>query len=573
MMSATPMCIVHTLAVLSLLAWQKPEELGVPSGPGPAEVDRFHPDRGDAPEPRRGGRVVVHLASRPRSLNYMLESSAVTRQLLHELHEPLIRRDWETWEWRGVLAESFEVSDDGLVWTFRLREGVTWHDGHPLDAEDVRFTWSLWKNPHVNCDRRRYMFDKLGAADVLDQRTVRFTFDAPYFLAASAFDESFTVLPAHVYDLADPDNPDHDADATAEEQAEWVNTNPHNSEWIGLGPYRLESFDAQHVEARRYEDYFDPENGGWVDAIRWRIVPGSEPAMQALLAGELDFLDRVSSEDYFGERTNGETFESRFYTGYFFTPYMGYTAWNVKRPRLADARVRRALGMCFDWDAYIRGFYRGLAFRVTGDQWYPSTTYDRSLAPLPYDLEAARALLAESGWYDRDGDGRVDKDGAPLEVELLMPSGNAVSAAFGQLWQESLDEVGVTLTVSAQEFASLRERVLGRDFDALALGSVLAFESDPEQLWHSRWSEGASSNRSGIADDEIDGLIEALQVELDPAQRTALFHRLQRRIYELQPFLFGVCAPHRFAISRRVRGVQLFALDPGYSIRRWFVTE
>ena len=87
------------------------------------------------------------------------------------------------------------------------------------------------------------------------------------------------------------------------------------------------------------------------------------------------------------------------------------------------------------------------------------------------------------------------------------------------------------------------------------------------------WSEGASSNRSGIADDEIDGLIEALQVELDPAQRTALFHRLQRRIYELQPFLFGVCAPHRFAISRRVRGVQLFALDPGYSIRRWFVTE
>jgi peptide/nickel transport system substrate-binding protein len=566
------MCIPLTLAALSLLAWQNPEALGVPTAPGPVAVDRFHP-YDDTPEPRRGGRVVVHLASRPRSLNYMLESSAVTRQILHELHEPLIRRDWETWEWRGVLAESYEVSEDGLVWTFRLREGVTWHDGHPLDAHDVRFTWTLWKNPDVNCDRRRYMFDKLGAAEVLDARTVRFTFDAPYFLAASAFDESFTVLPAHVFDLSDPDNPGHDAEATPERQAEWVNTNPHNREWIGLGPYRLTSFDDQHLEARRYDDYFDPEHGGWLDALRWRIVPGSETAMQALLAGELDFLDRVSADDYFGERTANEAFTSRFYKGYFFTPYMGYTAWNVKRPQLADARVRRALGLCFDWEAYIRGFYRGLAFRVTGDPWYPSPNYDRTLEPLPFDLKRARALLAEAGWYDRDGDGRVDKDGAPLEIELLMPAGNAVSAAFGQLYQENLEELGVTLTISAQEFASLRERVLGRDFDALALGSVLAFESDPEQLWHSRWSEGSSSNRSGIADDEVDRLIETLQVELDAAKRAALFHELQRRIYDLQPFLFGVCAPHRFALSRRVRGVQLFALDPGYSLRRWFLVE
>ena len=136
-----------------------------------------------------------------------------------------------------------------------------------------------------------------------------------------------------------------------------------------------------------------------------------------------------------------------------------------------------------------------------------------------------------------------------------MPAGNAVSAAFGQLWQESLDEVGVGLTISAQEFGSLRERVLGRDFDALALGSVLAFESDPEQLWHSRWSEGASSNRSGIADEQIDALIEAIQVELDPAARAALLHRLQRRVYQLQPFLFGVCAPHplRHGASRARR--------------------
>ena len=548
----------------------------IQTAPGPVPADVFHPE-GTAPvgDTARGGRVVLHLASRPPGLNYMLNGPAVARQLLNELHEPLIRRDWETWEWRGVLAESWEVEDGPAgprtVWTFRLRDGVKWHDGHPLDAGDVVFTWSLWKNPEVRCDRRRYMFDKLVRAERVGARTVRFHFDRPYFMAASVFDESFTVLPAHLYDLRDPDNPGRDPDASDEQQARYVNDHPGNVDWIGLGPYRLETWDTQYVEARRFEDYFDPESGGGVDVVRWRILPDADVAMRALLEGELDFFDRVPSADYFGGRTADEAFTERFYKGYYFTPYMGYTAWNVKRPQLEDPRVRRALGLCFDWEGFIRGYYHGLAFRVTGDQWYASPTCDRSLEPLSFDLEGARELLTEAGWYDRDGDGRVDRDGVPLEIDLLMPAGNEVSETSGQLYQEQLAEVGVRLNLVPLEFATLSQRVLGRDFDALSLGMVLAFESDPEQLWHSRWSEGRSSNRSGIADEEVDRLIEAIQVELDDGRRTELFHRLQARVYELQPFLFGVAAPRRFAMARRVRGFQIFALDPGYSIRRWRV--
>jgi ABC-type transport system substrate-binding protein len=100
---------------------------------------------------------------------------------------------------------------------------------------------------------------------------------------------------------------------------------------------------------------------------------------------------------------------------------------------------------------------------------------------------------------------------------------------------------------------------------------VLAFESDPEQLWHSRWAEGSSSNRAGLADPKVDALIEAIGVELDDARRAELFHRLQAEVYARQPYLFRVSAPHRFALARRVRNVELFALDPGYSIRRWYV--
>jgi len=133
-----------------------------------------------------------------------------------------------------------------------------------------------------------------------------------------------------------------------------------------------------------------------------------------------------------------------------------------------------------------------------------SPAYDRTLDPLPFDKSRARVLLAEAGWRDRDGDGPVDKDGAPLELELSSLAGNAVSAAFGQLYQEHLREVGVDLPLTELAFAALQERVVEREFDALNMGLVLALERDPEQLRHSRWSEGASSNRAGLADEEVD---------------------------------------------------------------------
>jgi len=615
-------------AVLSLGARQatdggpRPTLIGPvgPSAPGAAEPDAFRDDLLQPLAPRRGGRVVVHLAAAPRSLNYMVDSWAVTRQLLGELHDSLIRRDPETFEWIGGLAERWDVEDAlvltdgrrlrgrveeldgawtvtphtlagedgeatrvagdevervdrGTVITFHLRAGVKWHDGHPFTARDVLFSYECFRNPHVHCDKRRYRFEKIESAVLVGESAVRFTFAAPYFLAFSTFDDTFTILPSHLYDLRDPDHAQHDPEADDEELGRHVNEHPRNREWIGLGPYRLVSLTSEAVDARRFDGFYDVDDGGWLDEIRWRILPSYETVRIALLNGELDFTDRLSSTDYFEGLSADEGFAARYYAGYYFTPYMGYLAWNTKRPALAAPAVRRALGLCFDWSEFIDGFYKGLAFRVTGDQYAASPTCDKSLAPLPYDPDEAQRLLAENGWYDRDGDGWVDKDGAPLELELLAPGGNQVSRTFGLLFQEQLKRVGVRLKLAELELATLGERLRDRNYDAVSLGLALAFESDPEQLWHSRWADGPSLNRSGLADDEVDRLIEAIQVEPDDARRIELFHLLQRRVYELQPFLFGVSAPRRFAMARRVRNFQILALDPGYSIRRWFVVD
>jgi len=540
---------------------------------GAQPIDRFHPERDSTPEAHAGGELVVAVPALPPSLNAMIESSGVARQILYETHESLLRRNWETWELEPALARSWRQERDGekLVFTFELRDGVRWHDGQPFDARDVLFSYECFRNPHVRCDRKRGVFEKIERAEFVEPNSVRFVFAEPYFLAASTFDETFTILPSHVYDLSDADNPAHKEDASAEEQGRFVNEHGANRAWIGLGPYRVTNWSADRIEATRFEGYFDESNGGFVDALRWRALSDNQAALTALLEGEIDFFDRLSVEDYFSDRTRGEPFTKRCYTGLIQTPALSVTAWNLARPELTDARVRTALALASNWDAIVDNVYRGLATRVTGEQPGFAPQYDRALAPLPFDRARAEALLAQAGWIDRDGDGFVDKDGVALEIEYLHSTGASVTLQIAQALQSDWAAVGVKLELVARDSAGFADALRRRDFDAAAMTLATPFESDPEALWHSKNASAASANRWGLRDERVDALIEAIQHELDAAKRAELFHQLQARIYELQPCLFGVWAARRFALSRRVRGVQLFGLDPGYSLRRWWI--
>lgn len=592
---------------------------------GPAQealTDAFHPDRAresEVPAPRTGGRVIVHLPVRPQSFNSLLYSDSAITQVLAEVHAYLLHRDPVTFEHRPELAESWIVEDalllvDGTrlfgrieereggvllsplsgpthvldgprevpeeqiaarepetVVTLRLRDNALWHDGHLFDAADVVFSWEITQNPFVDCDATRFEFEKIARAQALDDHTVRFFFKRQHFLMLAVLD-GLTLLPRHLYDLADPENPEGRAEFTPEQQGRFVNQHPANQAWVGLGPYRLGEPGDGWIEATRVGEWFDPERAGWVDTIRWRVLDVSQ-AMQALANGQLDFSAWLSSADYFGEQVRTPQFAARFYTGYFYTPRMSYVVWNTRREQLSSAGVRRALGMCFDWDAYIRSQFRGLGRRVTCERAIESPGYDRELAPLPYDLEAARELLAAEGWYDRDGDGLVDKDGAALELELLVPATSTSARILGAKYAENLASVGVRLRVVAREWAVFTEQLNAREFDAGYLAWNMPVQCDPEQYWHSRWAGQNTSNHAGWVDARSDELIDALQQELDDELRALLLRELQGLIHAGQPYMFGVSVPSRFAMARRVRGFASTALQPGYSIRDWYIVE
>ena len=481
-----------------------------------------------------------------------------------------------------VAADDVVALERGTVFTFYLPANVKWHDGHAFDADDVYFSWDVYNNPKVDCDETRFQYQQILSGEVLDKQTVRFFFEKQYFAALKVPGE-MCIFPRHLFDLNDPDNKKYDPEThahhgdgpafTEDELGDYINDNPHNTAWVGLGPYKVTSWDSKAVKAERFADFHAPERSGYVDKIVWRVISDDNTAFQAVINGELDYFARVKSEDYFGEGTELPAFLESFYKGYFYTGTYGYTGWNTLNPQLSDPEVRKALCMAFDWEEYLRTQYHGLAKRVTGPQNYFGVGYNRSVKPLPYDPDMAEEILAEAGWYDRDGDGIIDKDGVKFEIEFLFPSGNEASTTFGLTLQEALTPLGIKVEMRNFEWSTFLERMLDRNFDAVNLAWVPPLESDPEQLWHSKWGprDKRSSNMCGIMDEYIDGLIAKGQRELDEEKRAKIWQELHRYIYEeVQPYMFGMNTPRKFAMNKKLRGFQAFIIAPGYSIRRWY---
>jgi len=606
------------------------------NGPYEPAVDANHPD--GQVTPALGGRVIMHVSAEPPNLNFLIENTGSIRWIHHEIHAGLLQFDPASWEMELDLAVHYDIEDTlvlkpghaqvgadgerlgeiafgkivdetadtyvlesgskwhqlartsvpkseververGTVYTFTLREGVRWHDGHPLDEQDVLFSMGLFNNPHVDCDEKRYKYVEINRSERVADGVVRFFWNEQYFGSTDAFGLDFCVLPSHLYNLADPDNKDFDPDAGAERQGSYVNENSHNIDWVGLGAYKVKRFEpGQFIEATRFEQYWEraPERAGYLDTLRWSFIKSDDGAFAALLNGEIDIFSRVKSEDFFGEATRTELFTSQYYKTLVYLGNVGYTVWNLYQPKLADVRVRTALAHAFDVPKWIETNYRGYSLWATGTQFWFGPAYNHAVSGIEYDPELAEDLLADAGWYDRDGDGIIDKDGQNMVLEFLMPSGNKASEKFLQALQDSYRSIGVKLDIQQYEWATFLEHIRNRDFDAANLAWILSSpESDPQQIWHG--DEGAfdkrSSNNSGLQDEQVDALIDAGRRELDPEKRHAIWYDLHARIHELQPYMFGWNVPRKLAISKRIHGVKLYKFSPGFRLRDMYFAE
>ena len=490
--------------------------------------------------PRRGGRIVRRLDADVSTLNYVLHTSEEERQVLAYLYDPLIALN-EHLDPVPCIVTRWEIAEEGKVYTLHLDPRATFSDGSPVTATDVLFT--IEKIVDEKAPQFSALFENLDRSrtTAIDARTVRVAFTVPRVTQLLAF--TISVLPKHVYAAGRLDS---------------------HKEVVGTGPYVLKARESGRIEVERRRNYW--RETPFIDTVVFRVIADDAVAWNALRLGEVD-VSRVPNDSWWRGR---ETPDIRARYDFVTTWLLSYNcfAWNLDSPLFADTATRRALAMSFNRDAVIANLYHGQARPVTGpftpDQW----ANDPSVPPLPYDPKAAAELLRSAGWRDSDGDGVLDRDGRALKFTLLI-STSAVARDQSLLLQDALRRLGIRVEIATMDSAAFFDRVLKRNFEAAFFAWYLDPDPDPFALFHSSQIAPVGLNVGGYTNPAADSLMDRARTEFDRPRRAALYHELHRLIARDQPYLWTVQVASKWAVNRRVRGVQtskglgLFVWQPG----------
>jgi peptide/nickel transport system substrate-binding protein len=497
------------------------------------------------------------LPAEPQILNPLLDTAdAYTARITYarqDIFESLLKRDSTTIEYGPSLAESWKISDDHLTYTFNLNKNVKFSDGVALTAKDVKFTFETILNPQNETADLRNYFQDITSIETPDDFTVVIHCKKPYFLHLGTFGDS-PILPQHIYGTGD------------------FNTHENNRKPIGSGPYVFDSWTTgQQLVLKRNDNYWNKEHLPHLLRYVYRFITDDEPAMQALLKGEIDVMGLTPEQwvNRTGTPEFTEHFDKKKYYG--FSGYIGdigYIGWNMRKPMFSDKRVRRALTMLLDRPTVLKQVYYDLGIVASGSQPITSIDYDHSIQPWPFDPEKAAALLDEAGWSERNSAGVRVKDGQPFTFQIMFPPGNAETNRWTTVYQESLKKAGIDMQIRSIEWATMLEYITNREFEATTLRWAIPPDSDPYQLWHSTQTE-KGSNYPGLNNPEVDKLLEDARLEFDPVKRSKMYHRLHAILHEEQPYTFLLSRPILGAFSKRYHNVNVYPLGPDPT--DWFV--
>jgi peptide/nickel transport system substrate-binding protein len=466
------------------------------------------------------------------------------------IYDGLIRID-KNLNWVPAMAESWTFSPDCLSLTFKLRRDVKWHDGHPFTAADVVFTWKTLIHPKTPAPFKE-KFLQVKEVEALDAYTVQVSYPHPYGRALESWEEY--ILPKH---LLEP----YVAEGKLRES-------PQNQHPIGTGAYRFKEWrSGEKVVLTANPDYY--LGRPYISRMVYRVIPSQATIFLELKAKGVDFSTGLTAIQYM-RQTEYPAFRRAYnkyrYPGTSFT----FFAFNLKDPRFADRRVRQAFAHAINKGELMDGVAMGLAREAFGPIRPGNWAYTERVTRYEFDPAKAKALLAEAGWEDRDGDGIIeDKAGRPFAFTIRTNQGNDERKKIAEIAQQRLKDIGVKAEIQAIDWASfIKEFVKPRKFEMIVLG--LGFGTDPDQyvLWHSSQTGYDQMNRTGFSNREVDALLEKGRASCRREDRVAAYHRIQEILAEELPMIFLYSRDALPVVSSRIRGV-----DPGLSGILWNFPE
>ena len=460
---------------------------------------------------------------------------------------------------REQFPELLGIGEHNPIITFYLRPNVRWHDGVPLSAEDVKFTYEALIDPK-NASPRSSSFDPIRSVEVLNSLTARVTYKRLY--SPAIIDWMLELIPKHLLD---------DTALMREMNARGIsgqarkNFSLRNSDYnrspVGTGPYRFAEWRTEEfVRLTRNEDYWwqKPE----YRQLYFRVIPDFLTTELEFQAGALDRYDALPHEaERYRQNPAYQVVERS-------EGYYAYIAYNLRRPLFQDVRVRRALGMAIDVNSIIRYVLDGEGKRATGP-YYSNTPYnDPEVKPLPYDPAAALSLLADAGWH-KNSAGLLEKDGKIFQFTLVTNNGHPQRKASMTIAQQAWRKLGIDCKIQAFEWTVFVDDVIHKaNFDAVVLAwSGGDVNPDLYSIWHSSQAVPYKFNYGGYQSPRADDLISRIRVEYDSDKQVLLTHALHRVIAEDQPYTFLYAPLKPVVLDKRIVRI-LRAPDGREAIRR-----
>ncbi|MCK6528945.1 ABC transporter substrate-binding protein [Myxococcota bacterium] len=532
-------------------------------GGEPAPGPEAAPAGGDG-QPERGDMLVVAYQADADVLMPPVEQAAATSAISDLVFPQTFHGDWEgSLKYLPRAVEGWEWDETHTQLTLRFRKDMKWSDGAPFTAGDYVFTADVIRDPKVASPRVSNVehIPADGGFQKLDDHTVKVTFTHPYdettMLAHAAL---VGLLPKHR--LGDVDR--------ASLRGHELGRAP-----IATGPFRVAKWDKEQQIVLEPNPDVKELPAPYLNRVVFKIVPEYTTRLVELENGAVDLVESINVEDY--ERLKTSHPELRFNRrGYRF---MDYIAWNLSDPLFQDAKARRALSMAIDVDQLIQAlltaggeaFGRPATSTVTPEL---KTAYNDQIPRLPYDPEKAKAMLAELGWKDSDGDGVLDKGGKPFKFRLDTNSGNPRRAKAVVLIQDQLKKIGVRAEINTVESNSFFENLRLKKYQAALGGWSAALFLDMTTMWHCDSEEKKYEfNFTGYCDPETDRIMEAALREVDPAKGGELWKQAQARIYEAQPYAFLYWRDEINAVHKRFRNVQTNILSSFHDLQEWWVPK
>ncbi|MDF1522398.1 MAG: ABC transporter substrate-binding protein [Trueperaceae bacterium] len=515
-----------------------------------------------------GGTATIAQWSEPGNLNPLIFPTTYDTNVQELVFARLIRPTADL-TFEPDLAESWTVSDDARTLTFTLREGLTFHDGAPVTAQDVAFTFTSMADPAYDGGRfaeisilvgaeayREGTADAVEGIVVVDDRTISFTTTEPFAPFLPVIGGIF-ILPEHVYGAVPIGNWQEDAS----------NRNP-----VGSGAFVFDEYrPGEFVSVSAFEGYW--EGRPCLDRLIVRFGD-QNTLLAALLAGEIDAapvpIDGATSV------ANAAGLDLLVID----TLNFQYIGTNLRGPLLGDAAVREAIAHAVNRQAIVTGLLQGYGGLI--DTVFPTNhwSYPPDVAPIAYDPAAAAEILEAAGWTLQGGV-RV-KDGQELSLRLFVPTGNLVRERTAPLIQANLRQIGIAVEIQTMDFPTLVTYLLPReadgtpravtaeDFDLFLLG--FGIERDPNEYLSYLVETDMPPNGYnfiGVAEAEIAALMREGRVTLDQDARTEIYREVGRQMRDLLAWVPLYQAQDLYGANERLVGFGPDVRGINVDVARW----